>query len=367
MIVAVVAAGMVTATWLLGTLRRPRSGQPVAASCVSVIVPARNEAGALPTVLSSLARLTTPAGEVIVVDDESSDDTAAIARAHGARVVASRPPAGWLGKPAACHAGAAAASGTHLLFLDADTWLDSLALDALLAEHHRHGGLVSVQPHHVVEAPYEELSSYPNAVAMLGSGAFAIGRRSKAAFGPCLLTTAADYHRVGGHAAVCREVIEDIRLAQRFEAEGLPVTCFGGGDAVRYRMYPGGFRQLADGWTKNLAAGATAADPLAVAGTVLWIASHAAVAAATLSGLTRWALGWGPAPVVPLAAWGAVAVHQWWLLRRIGSFRAVTAIGFPAPLAFFVGLFARSAVRTLTGRAVDWRGRAVSVAPGRRR
>ena len=60
--------------------------------------------------------------ELIVVDDNSTDDTAAVAAAWGARVVSPRHlPPGWKGKPHACHQGALAAGGEWLLFTDADT------------------------------------------------------------------------------------------------------------------------------------------------------------------------------------------------------------------------------------------------------
>jgi 4,4'-diaponeurosporenoate glycosyltransferase len=359
---AVVAAGLGAATWLTARLRTPTVRLPSAESPqVSVIVPARNEARVLPRALESLQAQHLAPLEVVVVDDDSSDGTAGVARAHGCRVVRTSPPAGWLGKPWACHTGAAEARGTHLLFLDADTWLAPDAIEVLLGEHTARGGLLSVQPYHETSAAYEELSAYPNAVAVMASGSFAAIRPAPAAFGPCLLTTAADYHRVGGHAAVADQVVDDLRLAHRYHACGLPVTCLAGGSVVRYQMYPGGLRDLADGWTKNLAAGATATSPLAVAGTVLWVGAHATVAWATVAAVLRWALRSGRVPDRELAAWAAVSAHLGWLLRRIGSFRLWTAIGFPVPLAAFVGLFVRSAARRATGRAVYWRGRPVQV------
>ena len=141
---------------------------------------------------------------------------------------------------------------------------------------------MSVQPYHVTRRPYEELSAYCNAVALLGSGVGGARARNggaMAAFGPCLLTSAADYARVGGHAAVRAEIVEDVELAHRYRAAGLPVTCLLGGRLVQFRMYPEGLRQLVDGWSKNLAAGAASTERVAVAGTVLWVASHVAVAA----------------------------------------------------------------------------------------
>ena len=266
-----------------------------AVASVSVVVPARDEEKTLPALLWSVAEQLPGVREVVVVDDASHDATAEVARAGGARVVQTgTPPPGWTGKAWACHTGAAAATGDLLLFLDADTVLRPGALAGLLAAHARHGGLVSVQPHHEVVRPYEQLSAYFHVVALMASAAFArLGRREAPsrppmAFGPCLLTSREDYVRAGGHEAVRADILDDAALAAAYHRAGLPVWCAVGGDAVRMRSYPGGLGQLVAGWTKNIASGAADASPSATAATVAWICAHHAVSVgAVLSLLVR--------------------------------------------------------------------------------
>jgi 4,4'-diaponeurosporenoate glycosyltransferase len=365
-----VVLGLVAGAVLLARIPTPRrsahvsAGLPAApARAVSIVVPARNEERTLPVLLASLRALDPAPHELIVVDDGSTDATAAVAAAHGATVLAVTPPPGWAGKPYACHVGADAATGTHLLFLDADTWLAPNALGRLLAEHRARGGLVSVQPHHRTERPYEQLSAFFNVTAMMGTGAFAAAGRVPAAmaFGPCLLTTVADYRAAGGHAAVRGEVVEDVHLARRYRARGLPVHCLAGGDVVGFRMYPGGVRQLVDGWTKNVASGAGLSPWWALVGTVGWICSCVAVALTGTRAALGWALGDGPAPWVAVVAWGAVAVQLGWMLGRIGSWRVTTAVLFPVPLMAFLALFVRSLAVTLVRGEVTWRSRRVPV------
>jgi 4,4'-diaponeurosporenoate glycosyltransferase len=375
---AIVAAGLLTTVRLAHALLRdlrpvPHAGASVdEPAAVSVVVPARNEAATLPTLLTSLRRLTTAVAEVLVVDDGSRDATASVARAEGAVVLpVAGPPAGWTGKAWACHVGAEASRGDLLLFLDADTELAPDALDGLLALHDRHGGLVSVQPFHDAERPYEQLSSYFNVVSMMASGAFGPHPEGRAmAFGPCLLTSRADYERAGGHEAVRSAILDDVELAAAYRRAGLPVTCAVGGRSLRMRMYPGGVRQLAEGWTKNFASGASAADPGPTAVAVLWVAAHHAVATGTVLSLVRAVTGCrvplasGP-PAFWAVSWLGVAWQLRSVLRRIGSFRWWTWALFPAPLLAFDALFARSVALFVVRGSVRWRGREVPLTAAR--
>src|SRR4051812_25252807 len=219
--------------WLLW--RVPRLGDAGGAPRpgVSVIVPARNEAAVIGRLLDSLSGETGVGDAVIVVDDGSTDGTADVAHRFGADVVTAPPlPEGWTGKCWACATGAdrAMAEGAGLLvFLDADTRVHPGGLDRLAARGLTAGGLLSVQPHHVTERPYESLSAFFNVVAMMGVGAFTPRRRPpRGAFGPCLVTSAKDYRRAGGHAAVRGEILDDVALARRYTDADLPVTVFGG-------------------------------------------------------------------------------------------------------------------------------------------
>ncbi|MEO7397784.1 MAG: glycosyltransferase family 2 protein [Ilumatobacteraceae bacterium] len=329
-----------------------------------MIIPARNEAESLPNLLHSLAESDLAPQELIVVDDASVDATSEIARTAGATVIAAAAlPAGWLGKPWACATGAALASGDVLVFLDADTVLGTGALRSLTLLQRRRGGLCSVQPFHSTRRPYEQLSAMFNASAALGSGAFTFGSRGTrpVAFGPCLVTSRADYQTAGGHASVRDSVIEDISLARAYASNGLPVTCRLGGDSIHFRMYPDGVRSMVQGWTKNIALGAGAAAPLAVAATVVWIAGLAAVAVAAFAATGDWLSGDG-VPVIEYVAWIVMAAHLAWILRRLGSFGPLTAILFPVPIAFFIVVFMRSAVLVTLRRPVAWRGRSVPTA-----
>ncbi len=99
---------------------------PSAANAVAdIVLPCLNEAGALPWVLQRV-----PVGyRPIVVDNGSSDDSARIARDHGATVVVEQRR----GFGAACHAGLLAATADLVCFCDCDASLDPAELPRLAA------------------------------------------------------------------------------------------------------------------------------------------------------------------------------------------------------------------------------------------
>ena len=153
---------------------------------------------------------------------------------------------------------------------------------------------------------------------------------------------------------------EDLALAERYDEADRPVSAFAGGDAVRFRMYPGGLRQLLEGWTKNFAVGAGATRRSRLALAVLWVAGSgsAAVAAADAArGELSMVLG--------AALYAAVAAQFWAMYARVGRFRTLTAVLFPLGLAVFLVVFARSVWRTHVRHSVTWRGREISTARSR--
>lgn len=98
----------------------------------SIIIPAYNEAAELPSTLSSIRRAMEAVsleGECIVVDNNSTDSTTAVAQSHGADLVVQEP----INQIArARNAGAAKARGRFLIFIDADTRIQpELLVEAL--------------------------------------------------------------------------------------------------------------------------------------------------------------------------------------------------------------------------------------------
>lgn len=338
------------AGWVLLWSPRPLPAMPgtpdinASRPTISVIIPARNEADALPHLLAPLLAGLRHGDELIVVDDHSTDHTTTVAQAHGATVL--NPPdlpAGWLGKPHACWIGAQHAHGELLVFVDADvrpptTLLDRMAM--ALAAHPEE--IVSVQPWHTTGGRSEQMSLLFNLAALMGVGRFTPWGRSvrpRAAFGPVLGIARPTYDAIGGHAHpdVRGRHTEDIALARRVGGAHLHT----GAPDIAFRMYPGGLRDLVRGWTRSVATGARSGPWWATTLTAAWVTAVA-----------------GALFVSPLA-YVAVVVQLAVLGPRAGSFRWWTALVYPVALVVFVGVFLRSAVKVMLRRPVEWKSRQI--------
>ena len=301
--------------------RRFLAADPAAPSVdVRAVVPARNEASTIAACVTSLSPQCT---EVVVVDDNSTDGTGEAAAAAGASVVRldDEPPAGWLGKPRACLAGAEGAATEWLAFVDADVVLHRLALPTMA---------VATRASSTSIAGGLDCGSFWESLLLpeLGLALVQEGLPRDFAGGQCLLVRRDAYQAAGGHGhpQVRESVVDDRDLAR----------ALGGHDArlapqlMQARMY----RDLA-GIRAGLVKNQAALHPRPVRHLV-----------ALLS------------PVATRRPWAAVVVSA--------GGRAVTgqnpAYGLLAPLARAVlaGLYLESLWRSRTGRAVAWKGRPVS-------
>jgi len=342
--------------WILGWLllwrlrplptAGPDAGRPTGRPAIAVVVPARNEASALPHLLPGLAAQLRPGDELVVVDDHSTDATADVATRLGAQVVC--PPAlprDGLGKPHACWTGTRSTTAPLLLFVDADVRPAPDLLDRVaLAVSQHPGTVVSVQPWHDTGSWVEQASLLANVTALMGSGGFTVAGSRLAptvAFGPVLAVERATYDAVGGHAAVRAMHTEDIGLARAVGRSAL----WTGRPDTSFRMYPEGLRQLVQGWTRSIATGARFTPWWLSLAVVLWVWSLAG--------------GWLAEPIVyPLSA------LQFWVLgRRAGSMHPLTAALYPLAVVVFVVIFLRSLVAMVFRRDVTWKQRSVPSRP----
>lgn len=344
----------------LGRLRAPQVVVPPVAERVSVLIPARDEEDRIAAAVASvLAQRGVPDLEVLVLDDHSADGTGAAVRAIAdarLRLITGtdEPPQGWLGKPWAAQRLAAEATGSVLVFMDADVLLTPDALRACVGElRARALGMVAPYPHQQAESWLERLVQPLVTWSWCAFLPLGIAERSlrpslSAANGQLLVIDADAYRAIDGHAAVAGEVLEDIALMRALKARGSHACTMDGSQIATCRMYES-TQQVVDGYAKSLwsafggPAGSIAVGALLV--TAYVVPPVSAVVARRRS--TR---------LIGLAGTAAGIASRAMVARRTGTRVWPDSAAQPASITAFVALSALSWSRHMRG-ANHWKGR----------
>ncbi|XZE52854.1 glycosyltransferase family 2 protein [Planctomycetaceae bacterium SH139] len=330
---------------------------------VSVLIPARDEAGAIEASVRAALDSRAVEVEVVVLDDDSQDATADIVTAMAAedarvRLVAGRPlPAGWNGKQHACAQLASVAKYQRLVFLDADVRLAPSALARLIAQQQRSGvALLSAFPYQETGTFWERLLIPLMHYILLGF--LPLGRMRQqadpslaAGCGQLFLTQQAEYQQAGTHAAIKSSRHDGLKLPRVYRAAGMMTDVCDGTDLARCRMYTSG-PAVMRGLLKNADEG---------------------IAKPTLIGpFSVLLLGANVAPPMLLVI--SLLDGRWWLILLAGIAtllawlpRWLCALQFrqsllgvllhPFAVLVFVGLQWIAFVNALRGKKVAWRGR----------
>ena len=241
------------------TSRSPRFDRPDP-PLVTAILPAKDEEAYVADCLRSLRRQTYPNLEILVVDDRSTDRTGAIARDMAAAdprvrvlTIDTLPP-GWTGKTHALEHASHFANGQWLLFVDADTLHAPESLAIVMEFARAHGAaLASLLPELRCDTFWERVVQPVAAITLMQSFPLhAVNNdRSPLAFanGQYILIERTAYDAAGGHQGVRDRFVEDIAIAERVKALGLPIRVALARGIVSCRMYAS-FDQVVRGWSR---------------------------------------------------------------------------------------------------------------------
>lgn len=356
----------------LPTLRRTPPIAPDAAPRVSIIVAARDEERHIEEALGSLMAQDYPDFEVLVVDDRSTDRTAAILdrvaerwRREAERAARSghrRPrlrvlhleavPDGWLGKNHALHRGAAESEGEVLLFTDADVIMRPDALARAVALLERRGlDHLAVAPRLHGGGPWASITVAVFLVAFLIRfrpwKAPDPRSRGHIGVGAFNLVRAAAYRSIGGHTTLAFRPDDDIRLGRRLKQAGFRQAAAIGRNSVMVEWYPS-FRAMARGLRKNSFAAVDYRLAPILAGTALplifvfWPAVAVFVTDGLLLRLNAAILLLGA-----LSTWDTARAHglpRW------------TGLAFPLGSLLLLWIVWSATLATLRTGGIEWRG-----------
>ena len=356
--------------WLAAERDGPGAGAAMRGAWpdIAVVIPARDEASCIGETVASLLMQNYP-GElrVVVVDDNSRDATAEVAREAAAKlgkagrltVVSGRAlPAGWTGKLWAQQQGVDCVNElprppAYVLLTDADIVYAPDAVSQLAARAQDEGAVLTslmVKLHCASLAERAFIPAFIFFFQMLYPFAWANDRRhaTAAAAGGCMLVRRDVLQDVGGMAAIRGALIDDCALAKLLKARG-PIW-IGLTERVRsIRDYP----RVADirGMVSRTAYAQLRYSPLLLAGTVLGLALTylAPVALALFAS--------GFAQLAGILAWLAMAVAFWPTLRFYGL-PVIWGLALPAIAAIYMAFTLDSAYQHARGRGGMWKGRA---------
>ena len=361
---------------------------------VSVIVPAYNEAENIRDCAIAILESTSLSVdnlEVLIVDDRSTDDTLAIAQTlqqqlndPRLKILAGQArPANqyWAGKNWACAEAVQVATGDFLLFIDADVRLKLGAIETAIATVETEKiDLLTCMPALVCDC-FAEWLVQPlmfNHLAVCFDFTAVNDPTTDSAFaaGPFMLFRRSAYDKIGGHAAVAAEIVEDVELARRIKRAGLKLALYAGSNLASVRMYRS-WSALWEGWTKNLYLGANRSWGMMVymAAIMLflypipWLALAILLANGEIANIitnyqlpiTNYQL-----PITLLTiCFSIFVIWQQYNLRRLGAqisdcstkYWWLGGLGGTLVAAIAIG----SAIKTETGWGWTWRGRALQI------
>ena len=364
--------GLALARTRMGRLRGSLPPLPDPPPRVSIVVPAKDEAGHIENCVRRLLQQDYPNVELVVVDDRSSDATLSILHrlrdeSPGRMKVqhVDRLPDGWLGKCHALHVGTRELEGEWILFVDSDVALEPNATrDTIALSAGRGYDALSILTRVNARTFWERLM-----IPLLGASwatMFTISLTNDdnrpaiaAANGQFFLVRRGAYEKVGGHAAVRQEIVEDVELMRRLKSAEFKCRLMVGTHLASTHMHAT-LAELKRGWGRIYAGTASYRT---------W-RILSAIAFAIVGGLSVYpALAWG--------LWRWFAIEDWrWIaaagahfalmtlflayIYRAARCRALDSLLVPVSFPVMIGLLIEG-LRRCRDKRFEWRGTAVTI------
>ncbi len=218
-------------------------------SCISVIIPTRNEEETIPLLLKSLINQKGyESMEIVIVDDDSTDNTADIVKEYMRKyqnikyIRVDKIPHGWMPKPYLYYIGYRSSSGNVLFFIDGDTWIKSndlllKVMNAILQAN----GIVSLLPTFMcrtIRCKLVETLLTTFSHAFMGFNRV-YNKNKKLAwyYGCCWGIKKEVYEELGTHEVVKDSIVEDRDFAEHVKRNGYDIRIIHTSGDVITRWY----------------------------------------------------------------------------------------------------------------------------------
>lgn len=326
-------------------------------SLVSVLIPARNEAKNIGNLLNDIITQEYRNIEIIVFNDQSTDNTANVVEKIAAKDVrvkllhSSGLPDGWLGKNHGCHQLAAHAKGLYLLFLDADVRISGNVIAQTVGFAEKHNlGLLSVFPRQVMETSGEKMTVPVMNYILLTLLPLVLVRLTRfsslaAANGQFMLFNAETYKQTLPHKKMKADKVEDIKIARFYKSERIKIACLSSKPDISCRMYSG-FSEAVHGFSKNV--GQFFGNSLLVA-TSFWLITSFGFLPVLIA-----------LPTAVFLAYLAVLLMIRVIVSATGNQNVAKNLLYFIPQQVALGLFIFKALINRYKKTYEWKGRKIA-------
>ena len=216
-------------------------------SLVSVLIPARNEEVNIKRCLYSLIDQSYKNLEIIVLDDDSDDQTYNIVKDVSKNfssiklIKGERKSNGWTGKNWACHQLSKFAKGDFLLFIDADTKLQKNTISETVSEMNNNDvDLISLFPNRITNTAIDKIISVTIGWFIFSCLPIIFSNRNpmfSSAFGQFLLFRKGAYFSIGGHESIKDKILDDFELGRLITMRGYNLNVFDGTERISTFSY----------------------------------------------------------------------------------------------------------------------------------
>ncbi len=230
---------------------------------ISVLIPARNEEKNIGYLLSDIKKQEYQNLEIIVFNDQSTDDTERIIKMFAENdkrikyINSPELPDGWVGKNYACHSLAKKAKGKYLLFLDADVRIKGSIIKRMLMYSQQYKlTLLTIFPIQTMRTPGEKMTVPNMNYILLSLLPLIMVRKSSfpslaAANGQCMFFLTDDYKSIFPHELLKTKMVEDIQIAKLLKDGKKKMACLTGKPEISCRMY-NNYAEAVNGFSKNV-------------------------------------------------------------------------------------------------------------------